>query len=1062
MSFTLHTSNKTENLLEHLALVLAQPLPSPFDPDIFLIQSPGMERWLLQQLSHKFGVMANYQLLLPNRFFNEIAQAVCPDRDLKPTAFSRERLVWTVDAVLRDWVTASPDGFDEVRRYLQGEQAAKKRFQLAQQLTQLFDQYQVFRPAWMDETSPSHWSLKVWRAVLQKLGETHHIGQAWQFLIEALQSPSLSSAHGLPKRISVFGIHAMPVVFVQVLQALSKHTDVHLYVTQPTDGYWADLRSRAEVKRDKVMGVFVDTVPQAAEATNHPLLSLLGQQGRDFHQLLVEHADFDWEFDSFEEEADTALAQLQTSIRENRATGRVALTDASIQCVSCHSRMREMQVLKDFLLKTLQDDPSLQLRDLVVMAPNIADYEPFIETVFREARLPFAIADKSTRDGNEVYDALVALLQMLGGRFEWPVVMDLLERSPIRQRLTLADRDLDQLQSWIEQTHTRWGRSAEHKAQLGLPSLVQNTWDAGLRQMMLGFAMQDQTVSIEGAQGQLLAKLDVFVRRVLFHYAESSVRERSPQAWREWLMGLIETLFDVQSPDVQGLYHTLEILAEVDTTETYDLASLLAWLDESVAEQKSAQGFMAGQLTFCSMLPMRSIPFKVVAVLGLNEGEFPRQDRRPSFDLMADDFQLGDRSTRVDDRYQFLELILSARQTLYLSYIGQSQKKPQDIPPSVVLQELLDELAYDESHFPLKHPLQAFSVEYFRADSGLQTFDAAAQQTAQALQQKTLSQPLWFQDGQPLPGYEGSVIDLADFLFFAGEPQKWFVQKRLGLRLSEVEAEMAAHESFEVAGLERYHIEQNILQALCRGESVEAVKADVIASGQWPSGAMGAITLDDTLPQIADMVEAIAALQLGARQAPEWLSVPINGFRLEGSLSQGYEQGFLRARYAKLKPKDFIQAALTQALTGQNVHLLGLNDKRELQQVALTATTPLSLDAWVECYVRAHQAPTPYWPQLGWAYLTSFNDKKAPKGSKGKPEEEVEQMRRDAARQAAHKVFKDAREKSDYNNRTDETIIRLTQGRDFDAIWSEHAQSATLALLEPIHALFQDDQGDGL
>lgn len=1050
MAFVLHTSNKTENLFEHLATVLSTPLPSVFDKDVFLIQSQGMERWLLQGLSDRFGVFANYEFLFPNTFFNTIARQICPGLNLRPEAFTRERLVWVVDAVLADIDEAQDVAFPEVLNYLADAASENRRFQLAQQLTQLFDQYQVFRPKMMDEPQPSHWSLQIWRRVLTRVGDERHVGRAWSELINHLQEPGLPRPNGLPSRISIFGIHSMPVVFVHVLQALARHVDVHLYLTQPTSGFWGDLRGRSEVVRDKLRRVFVNgSVEEDADTMNHPLLSLQGQQGQDFHRLLLQEVQFDWEFDSFDERADSTLEQLQMRILNNEASAKIPLIDQSIQCVSCHSRMREVQVLKDFILRSLQDDKSLQLRDIVVMAPNIADYEPYIAAVFYEAELPFAIADKSLRGESQVYGTLLALLKMLGGRFEWTAVLDLLGRAPIRELLKLEDRDLEQIQLWVEATSTRWGRSAEHKASLGLPALQQNTWEAGLQQIMLGFAMQGQHVSIEGSQAQLLANLDGFVRTVLFATAESCEAARSLLAWRDWLVDLITLLFDAQSAEVQLLNRSLDILAEVDVDAPYPLAAVIAWLEETVAERKSSQGFMAGQLTFCSMLPMRSIPFKVIAVLGMNDGEYPRQDRRPSFDLMADDFQIGDRSIRIDDRYQFLEILLSARQTLYLSYVGQSQKRPQDIPPSVVLQELLDELAFEEQEFPQKQPLQPFSPAYFRADSRLRTFDKSAFHTALALRHKPIDEPVWIRPEQRLPALDSNLIDLHDFLTFAADPQRWFVRNRLGLALSQVSADMQVHESFKLNGLERFQLEQRILELALAGQPAASIHQQLMESGQWPSGAMGSIQLRGTIEQVEVMAEALQDLPLGAAGDPAWVDVSIGDCRVEGAISAHFTQGFLQARYASLKAKDFIRAGLVNAMTDECVHLLGLSKERQVVYYGLSGLS-LDLPLWLQRYREAFAAPPEFWPQLGWVWLTSFHDPK----KKNKSDEEREAAAEKAVRGEWDQLMGTAYEAK----RADVHVMRIAQGYNLEDIWTPAVREQTLGLLDPLHAVQREDE----
>ena len=1041
MAFFLHTSNRTENLIDHLAAVLKTPLSSPFEKDVFLIQSQGMERWLLQQLSDKFGVFANFDLLFPNAFFNQVAKRLDARGSLKPELFARERLVWTVETVLRE--QQDNDAFPEIKSYLSDGMVDAKRFQLAQQLTQLFDQYQLFRPDLVEDKSQEHWTLRLWQEVLNKMPSKIHIGRAWSQMIEQMDSAAENHYFSqMPPRISVFGIHTMPELFLQALRAMARHTDVHLYVTQPSEGYWGELRSRSEVKKANIRRVFSDELQNSEDELNHPLLSLLGQQGRDFHQMLIDKCQFSWEFDSFEGATGSALQQLQEAIRLNQEGEKVLVTDESIQCVSCHSRLREMQVLKDFLLKTLQQNPEIELRDIVVMAPNIADYEPFIKTVLNDVDLPFAIADRSARNANQTFETFMAFLQLLNSRFEWSEVMDLIEREPMRQLLDLDDYDVSQIETWVAATHTRWGRSAEHKAELQLPELHQNTWDAGLQQMMLGFVMQGQSVEIEGSQAQVMAKLDGFVRNILFKCAKESRKKLTPKEWADWLLMILAELFDAQLPEVTGLVDSVMKLQQIEVSETYALNAVMAWLEEAISEHKSSQGFMAGQLTFCSMLPMRSIPFKVVAVLGLSEGQFPRQDRRSSFDLMAENPRIGDRSARADDRYQFLETILAAREVLYLSYVGQSQKKPQDIPPSVVLQELLDELELKT----IKHPLQAFSPEYFKQDSTLQTFDHTAQNTALALQTKSAEFPAWIGELH-LPAFEQSVVNFRALLQFARDPQRWFVEQRLGIRQSGIESEMEVHESFELGHLEKYQLDQTILDSLQMGAAPHAVQQNLIASGAWPCGSVGESQLQQRISKIEGMKQAISQLDLGTAKQSTWFNVPLGDVHLEGAMNNEYENAYVFARFATLKPKDWIQAWLTHLLSGKTVYLAGLEgeEKIKIYQFRNAENRYGHLQNWVMAYCSAYSSPSAFWPTLSWAWQLAWDDPKKQKLSDDARSVEADKAAKDAWR----KLLGEAGYKSNY---VDPYVARLSQGLSFEEIWTEAEFNLGDALLKPLFA----------
>jgi len=221
-----------------------------------------------------------------------------------------------------------------------------------------------------------------------------------------------------------------------------------------------------------------------------------------------------------------------------------------------------------------------------------------------------------------------------------------------------------------------------------------------------------------------------------------------------------------------------------------------------------------------------------------------------------------------------------------------------------------------------------------------------------------------------LPECAEHEIELSDFLFFATDPQKWFVQKRLNLKLSKANEEGVAHELFDVSGLDRYAIEQDVLESLVKGQTPQQVHQRLMASGQWPSGAMGELQLTETLSQVDEMAQAIAELDLGQAQEPFWTEMSVGDWQLNGAIGSNYEGGFLLARYSRLKPKDYVRAALIQALTNQTVHLMGLDGERKFKHLVLNHSM-IRLDAWLEAYAKAHQAPSDYWPVLGWAWLDS-------------------------------------------------------------------------------------------
>jgi exodeoxyribonuclease V gamma subunit len=489
--FYLHLSNRTENLLAQLIDTLrAQPRRDLFAREIFLIQSQGMERMLSQRLADALPVWCNFDYMLPTRFFDHMADRL--GMAINPNGYDREALAWRIDALLSEISRKdsqesgeaqrqSASIFAPILRYMGGDQAALKRYQLARQLAQLFDQYQVMRPEMLDgwqqqKTSTKNpaegWQMAIWSQLRASLDESPHRGEMLRAFCERLHRREDLSAT-LPARVSIFGLHSMPPLLLDCLAAVSRHSDVHIYLLSPCQGYWADIPGKRQLIRENLA-----RLKNGEEAANldpeiHPLLNSLGRQGRDFQTMLLERVDELIDSDSFEDPllsgtdlnpchpahpsitadpADPAsgarlegepeaprsappclLHQLQSDLLDggwNGAHGGAPLLlDSSLTIVSCHSQVREIMVLKDQILRWLQNNPDMALRDIVVMAPDIQDYAAIIPAIFHD--IQHSIADRSLRHQNRILHLFFQFLDLAVSRCSWSGVLDLLEAPEI-------------------------------------------------------------------------------------------------------------------------------------------------------------------------------------------------------------------------------------------------------------------------------------------------------------------------------------------------------------------------------------------------------------------------------------------------------------------------------------------------------------------------------------------------------------------------------------------------------------------------------------------------------
>ncbi|MFH2124160.1 MAG: exodeoxyribonuclease V subunit gamma [Pseudomonadota bacterium] len=1003
--FYLHLSNRTENLLAQLVATLrSQPRRDLFAKEFFLIQSQGMERMLSQRLADAFGVWCNFEYLLPTRFFDLMASRM--DLVINPEAFAREALAWRLDALLQqisqeEQETPSPL-FAPLLRYMSGEQSGLKRYQLSQQLANIFDQYQIMRlemlDGWQQQRLSSRnpaeeWQMALWTQLRTSLDNTPHRGEMLRRFLQRLQGSEDFSAM-LPARLSVFGLHSMPPLLLDCLHAVSCHCEIHLYLLTPCQNYWLDLPGKRQLIRENLSRLQADIEPVPFIPEIHPLLNSLGKQGQDFQAMLLDRIDNLIDTDSYEDPVQTKtpslLHRLQSDLldggwQEREDDEKICL-DSSLTIVSCHSAVREVMVLKDQVLHWLASNPEMELRDIVVMAPDIQEYAAIIPAIFHD--IQHSIADRSLRHRNSSLAVFLQFLDLAVSRCSWSEVFDLLARPELMPAFSLSESECELIQHWITNSGIRWGLSAEQLHTMGLPEQDETTWQAGLDRLLMGYAMEwDRPVDgilpypdIEGSQARPLGGLCRFIE-VLARAAELLARPRPLSDWSTLLLSYVEALF---GRDREDLAQLREILTTLDsrfaTFHHHDvpLEVIRAWLETTSSESKSSAGFLRGQLTFCSMLPMRSIPFQAVCLLGLNDGVFPKTDRHPPFDLLGEKFIPGDRSKRGDDRYQFLEALLSARKYLYLSHTGQSIRSGNAIPPSVLITELIEtlRLSYGIENPMQIHPLQPFSPRYFQA-SGLFSYNEHNCAVARALlhpPQTQKPEPWW---SGSLPDDDTHLVNIDDLLRFFAHPQKWFVRNRLDIRLDTENELPGDSELFSVAGLDRYLINQELVQSCLEGEiatdaeAAEAILARLKIQGRWMLGTPGRLAFERMIPELSAFAARIQAKDMGRHLPDLPIDLQIGDCRLVGRLTELYDNGILLARYTECKGKDLLKAwihhlLVAAATTPVTTHLL----TKDLDLCFAPCADPLSrLDELMAIYRQGYSSPSPLLVEPAWTFI---------------------------------------------------------------------------------------------
>ncbi|WP_298773508.1 exodeoxyribonuclease V subunit gamma [uncultured Shewanella sp.] len=607
--------------------------------------------------------------------------------------------------------------------------------------------------AWENNEAPlslseeQAWQPELWRALIDfnanELQQSqYHRANLHHALFTALDDPN-TDLSGLPQRLFVFGISSMAPQTLEVIYYLAKRIDVVMLSLSPCQHYWGDIidpKLRARMALEYAGKKQLDALWEDKLEVGNPILANNGKMGRELLDLILSlpesHTQFN--FDCFIDpltlntsnsgnNPQSLLAGVQSDILNLETRGQslgpdaslylslegrrpLDQNDTSITLRSCHSPLREIETLHDHLLEMLSNNPALSPKDIVIMMPDVAAYAPYIDAVFAAKQgthyLPYAIADRGAAQESPLINSFLHLLNINQSRFALTDILGILEVPAVLRRFGLDNDDLSLIRQWLEQANIRWGRDEKSRMKQDLPPFNQNSWAFGIKRLLLGYAFSDasplyhDTLAVEGIEGQsaqALGQLLNFIETIDNHQVLLAtplpITQRQAQ-----LDEMLTDFYDVDDDEREQLQTVRDALCKLSTElneakhqQAIAIEVLHTWFKQTLSESRVGQRYLAGSVNFCTLMPMRSIPFKLVCLLGMNDGIYPRVQYPVGFDLVAHfGPRKGDRSRRLDDRYLFLEALLSAREQLYISYIGHSERDNSERIPSMLITELVE------------------------------------------------------------------------------------------------------------------------------------------------------------------------------------------------------------------------------------------------------------------------------------------------------------------------------------------------------------------------------------
>ena len=943
MALYIHRAERTDVLADGLGALLATPPPDPFAQDLVMVPARGVERWLSQRLSHVLGrgsgedgVCAGVSFRSPASLIAEIAGT----RDHDP--WSPDAMTWplleVIDANLDEpWCHTLATHLGQFATDDEKELRQGRRYAVTRRLAGLFASYARQRPQlladWLsgdvgELADDLAWQPQLWQRLVAAMAiDPPHIRHA--NTIARLHD----SASALPARLSLFGHTRLPATDIELLEALATHHELHLWLPHPSAQAWsalADLRGIVPRRDD-----------DSHRRIIHPLLATLGRDVRELQRSLPDTAACD-EYLPGADQPDTLLGWLQSDIAANsvRAQHRsLRDDDRSVQVHSCHGPARQVDVLREVLLGLLADDDTLEPRDILVMCPDIETYAPLIAANFGLGdvvsgghpahRLRVRLADRSLVQTNPLLAVASQLLTLAGSRVTATEVLNLAQSAPVRARFMFTDDDLENITDWVREANIRWGFDQQHRTPYGV-DFVHNTWQFGLDRVLAGVALSDDSQSwientlplddVGSNSVELAGRLTEFVDR-LQRVVDSLSGTRS---LRDWLTALVDGIRLITRIEDADAWQASQMEREFNDVCAYAgareatllrLPDVDALLHQHLAGRPTRANFRTGTLTVCTMVPMRSVPHRVVCLVGLDDAVFPRIGIVDGDDALARHPMTGERDVRSEDRQLLLDAIGAATDTLVITYTGANDYTGQQRPPSVPLAELLDALdvtteAAVRDQIVVHHPLQPFDARNVEPGALIPgkpfSFDTTVLRAAQAASADREDRPP-FVSG-PLPGAAPSGdVGLADLLMFFKDPVKGFFRALDFTFPADVEGVEDAM-PVEIDNLQEWTVGNRMLTDILRGMSPDRARQAEWCRGTLPPGTLGW----RKATEIRDQAALLAAEALPLRTDPV-RAIDVNldiggGRRLTGTVSPVFGTRLVAATYSRLDGKHLLAA----------------------------------------------------------------------------------------------------------------------------------------------------------
>ncbi len=991
-----------QSLEQLVHVLLAELAPHSAGPRPLSVVVPSLpfSDWLQFQIARKRGICMGLSFVMPQAF---IASALAVAGAKKSEAWTKPQLTWQI--------------LPHIEKYAAElgvvNPSTRDRFALAETIADRFDQYGHFRPEMIekwDTKAPAldseaqryeTWQRQLWTSLQAKIQERHPAIELARLCDNEEFLQGLRAA--FPKLL-VMGSGVIDPLLAQMLGLLGKAgCDVRLHIVLPSMGYLGELRSLRQPAPD----LHPEELPMH---DGHPLLISMGRHAVGSFLLLGNTLDEQythWPDEPPEPEAcpTTLLGQIQADIRELRTPTDNSRSFAhnSLQVHSCFGPRREMETLRDELLRAFREIPDLQPEQIHVITPSLETYAPLVAAILEQGAtpLPVRLTELPPSEEAPLSEGLLALLEMARrGRFEASEIMELLHLRAVQDALGIVDQKLDESRArdWIKHSGLTHGLAADAAGEVGTWQFARDRLIAGRwfgTELQVQYPGAEFVLPVAPALSENAALLETFLRwhALLAKLLQDWQSETTPALWSVRLRTACDQLLSSDPETRIELQPLLHFLAELQCEVPVDCGTILDWLQQECVEG-GARTLVSGKITFGRFKQLQNIPCRVLAIVGMEEGTFPRQNRVPDWDLLQFAPKAWDRNPRIDDRQLFLDALLTPSERLIITASTQNVRTGKAEPFSACVDELLRvarETGTPTTPLVVKHRLQPFASDYFQTAAPPESLPTSFDQqngaiaAALALGEAREQCPLW--KGADAATEPRTEISLRQLVSFWKDPAKAFLRAQgIALPGEDDNDQDLNRAPLHVAGLEAWAIKHAIFAETAFGESkLELTQALAGAERQLPPAVLGT-HLWETLRTLSEAL-GIEVKRKAPIEIP--LELGLGAYRLTGTLRTcGEQQTLLDYRVGKFGNPHHYLAPWIQAVAGACMELslpTELLDEvtieegaaKELPIISREAAEPI-LAALIAGFIQGQSRPLCYAPATSQRYAKKFSENHDP------------------------------------------------------------------------------------